>query len=367
MSTPVQVVFKPIREGWSDAQLAAATVETFAACGGEARFAAQDLVAIKLHVGEKHNTTFVPPAVYRSLGDRIRKLGGQPFLTETSTLYRGERENAVKHALHAHLHGFGIEATGLPFISADGLAGNSESEVAIHAPLNAAVKVAREILVADALVAVAHMTGHLGSGFGGVIKTLGMGLASRMGKLRQHSAMHPEIDPAACTACQKCIRWCPADAVSEIAGKSFIDREKCIGCGECVAVCRFEAVKYDWGQSSETMERHIAEHALGVVLSKRKKCVFVNVAVNMTKDCDCMGYAQNKLLPDVGIFASCDPVAVDQACLDQIKFQHGRDLAEMAYPEIRGQVQLEHGERIGLGSRKYKLTALDGSGSSESA
>jgi len=358
MNRPAEVFFIPVEDGVAPEIWTVAAAKLFDACGGAQRIAAEDLVAVKLHVGEEKNNTFVPPAVFRTLGDRIRALGGQPFLTETSTLYRGQRENAVKHALHAHRHGFTIEATGMPFLPADGLAGNTETEIRIEGELNIAVRIAREILVSDALVAVAHMTGHLGSGFGGVLKTLGMGLASRMGKLRQHSAMHPTVDPEACTNCHKCIQWCPEGAITERAGRAFIDREKCVGCGECVAVCRFDAVQYDWGMESAVMERHIAEHALGVILNKREKCLFFNAAVNMTKDCDCMGYRQDKLIPDLGWFASVDPVAVDQACQDQIRRLHGRDLAELSYPALDGQVQLEHGEKIGLGSREYRLIEL---------
>jgi len=353
------VYFIALPDGAEAGLMAEAAGRVFDACGGAQRVADQDLVAVKLHVGEKNNTTFVPPVVFKILGDKIKRQGGQPFMTETSTLYRGERENAVKHALHAHRHGFTIEATGMPFLSADGLAGNTETEVKIPGELNASVKIAREILMADALVAVAHMTGHLGSGFGGIIKTLGMGLASRMGKLRQHSAMHPEVAGDSCTLCRKCLQWCPEGAVSERSGRAFIDRDKCIGCGECVAVCRFGAVQFDWGMESATMEQHMAEHALGVVQGKAGKCVFINAAVNMTKDCDCMGYRQAKLIPDLGFFASTDPVAVDQACLDQVRRVHGQDLAELAYPGLDAQVQLAHGEKIGLGTRKYKLVECD--------
>jgi uncharacterized protein len=358
MTVLPEVFYLPVPDGAGPEVLASAAARLFDACGGPARFAARDLVAVKGHVGEEKNTTFLPPAVYRALGEKLRALGAQPFLTETSTLYRGQRENAVKHLLHAHRHGFSIEATGMPFIMADGLTGNSEAEVVIPGELNTGVKIAREVLVADGLVAVSHLTGHLGSGFGGVLKTLGMGLASRMGKLRQHSAMHPEVKPDACTFCQKCIQWCPEDAVSERAGKAFIDRKKCIGCGECVAVCRFDAVRYDWGMESAVMERHIAEHALGVVQGKRDKSLFLNFAVNLTKDCDCMDYAQKKLVPDLGVLASLDPVAADQAGLDIVRERHGRDLAELAWPELDGNVQLEHGEKIGLGSRKYTLREL---------
>lgn len=358
MPAPVEVWFLPVPDGAGPEVLASAAGSLFDESGAAKRFSARDLVAVKGHVGEEKNTTYLPPAVYRVLGERLLALGAQPFLTETSTLYRGQRENAVKHLLLAHRHGFTVADTGMPFIMADGLAGTSEAEIAIPGELNSSVKIAREVRVADALVAVSHLTGHLGTGFGGVLKTLGMGLASRMGKLRQHSAMHPKIKADTCTFCQKCLRWCPADAISERSGKAWIDGAACIGCGECVAVCRFDAVRYDWGAESNVMERQIAEHALGALQGKQDRSWFLNFAVNLTKDCDCMDIEQKKLVPDLGVLASFDPVAVDQAGLDLVRRHHGRDLAELSYPELDGNVQLAHGEKIGLGSRSYTLREL---------
>jgi uncharacterized Fe-S center protein len=352
------VYFQPVKDGAAAEGIAEAVGKVYAACGGPGKIASEDFVAVKVHVGEKNNDTYVPPAVCRILGKMIMERGGQPFMIETSTLYKGERENAVRHFIHAQRQGFTFEATGLPFLSADGLSGNSETEVAIPGKLNATVKIAREILVSDALVSVAHVTGHLGAGFGATLKTLGMGLASRMGKMRQHSSMHPRIKTEACTFCKKCIAWCPEDAIVEKNGKAFIIADKCIGCGECVAVCRFEAVEYDWGVESADLEKHMAEHALGAIQHMREKCVFINVACNMTRDCDCMGFKQTKIIPDLGILASTDPVAVDQASMDMIKKAHGKDLAGLAFPHINGQIQLDHGEAIGLGSTRYELRVL---------
>jgi uncharacterized Fe-S center protein len=352
------VFFWPLADKATPEALAEAVARTYTAAGGPAKISPEDFTAIKCHVGELNNDTHVPPVVYRALGEIIKARGGQPFLTETSTLYRGERSNAIKHFIHAQRHGFTFEATGLPFISADGLSGNTETEVLIPGELNPSVKIAREILMADALVSVAHVTGHLGSGFGATIKTIGMGLASRMGKMRQHSSMHPKIKTEACTFCGKCIQWCPEDVIEERDGKAWIRGEKCIGCGECVAVCRFDAVAYNWGMEGVTMEKHMAEHTLGVIQHLRGKCLFINVAWGMTKDCDCMGYKQEKLIPDLGILASDDPVAVDQATLDLVKKKHGQSLDQLAYPGLDGEAQLVHGEKIGLGSRTYQLRTV---------
>ena len=227
----------------------------------------------------------------RAVVEGVKRAGGSPFLTETSTLYKGERSNAIDHLRHAFAHGFGYEAIGAPFIMADGLSGTAEVEVPIKGILFDKVAIAREVLFADSLVAVTHATGHLGNGLGAAIKNLGMGLASRMGKLRQHSSVKPTVDPQACTFCAQCLKWCPAEAIAERGGKAFIVSEMCIGCGECLAVCRFDAVRHDWGADLGQLQRREAEHALGAVQDKRDKLLVLSYLTDMTKECDCLARA----------------------------------------------------------------------------
>lgn len=315
----------------------------------------RDRVAVKVHVGELHNDTHVSPELCALIVERVKALGGLPFLTETSTLYKGQRSNAVDHLRHAFAHGFTYQKVGAPFIMADGLTGNSEIEVPIPGRLFRTVKIAREAVLAEALIAVSHATGHIASGLGACIKNLGMGLASRMGKLRQHSSVSPTINQAACTFCEQCIKWCPAEAIVEQEGKAFIHKEKCIGCGQCFTVCRFDAVGHNWGVASKDLQQRMAEHALGAVIAKREHVYFFNYLTDMTADCDCTSTKQERILPDVGILACRDPVALDQATLDVTREKCGRDLSQTSYPKIDPAVQLAHGERIGLGSRKYKL------------
>jgi uncharacterized Fe-S center protein len=324
----------------------------------EGVIARNDRTAVKIHVGEKNNNTHLDPAVIRVVVERLKALGATPFLTETSTLYKGQRSNAIDHLCHAFAHGFTYEATGAPFIMADGLFGNTEIEVRIPGRLFSSVNIAREVVFADSLVAVSHATGHIEMGLGACLKNLGMGLASRMGKLRQHSSIKPHVDREACTFCMKCLRWCPADAIVEHDGKAFIVNERCIGCGECLAVCRFDAVQYNWGTGSAELQRRVAEHALGAVVDKTDKCLFINFLCDMTRDCDCLNSPQEPLLPDVGIVASLDPVAVDQATLDLTRESAGMSLAEKARPALDASVQLDHAEKIGLGSRGYELIRL---------
>lgn len=315
-------------------------------------------VAIKLHVGERDNDTHVSPDIVKPIVACVKRNDALPFLTETSTLYRGRRSNAVDHIIQAMDHGFTYEKTGAPFIMADGLSGNTEIEVSIEGIIFDKVSIAREIVFADALVTVSHPTGHPGMGLGAALKNLGMGLSSRIGKLRQHSSIKPYVDKKACTFCRKCMQWCPADAIVEQQEKAFILTEKCIGCGECLSLCNYDAIRYDWGVESADLQKRVAEHALGVLQNKKQRCFFFNFLIDMTKGCDCEGSRQERIMPDVGILASPDPVAIDQATLDITAGHHGESLAKKSEPQLNPSIQLEHAEKIGLGNRTYDLEVL---------
>jgi uncharacterized Fe-S center protein len=329
------------------------------AAGVSSLVSRKDLVAIKVHVGEKGNRTHVKPDLVRELVRRLKSAKALPFLTETSTLYRGQRDNAVNHILLAHGHGFSIEKVGAPFIPADGLVGTSETEVEIGGELHERVKVAREVQAADALMVVSHATGHLGTGLAACLKNLGMGLTSRMGKMRQHSSVMPEVIAERCRLCKKCEKWCPRDAIEEREGASYIVREQCIGCGECLAVCRFDAVRYDWGTESGELQQSIAEHAFGVIKEKTGKSFFFNVLIDMTRDCDCGHGDPRRVMPDVGILGSEDPVAVDMATLDVTRDRTGTDLARLSHPHIDPMVQLLHAQKLGMGTTRYALEPVD--------
>jgi uncharacterized Fe-S center protein len=317
----------------------------------------KDKVAVKMHIGEKGNTTHVSPEVIREVVAAVKKSKGLPFLTETSTLYRGERTNAILHTLHAERHGFTIQNTGAPFIMADGLEGNSEVDVEINGILHERVSIAREAAYADALIAVSHVTGHMASGIGAALKNLGMGLASRKGKMRQHSSVKPFIKEKKCIMCGECIKWCPEDAISEQNNKAHINHEKCIGCGECLTVCNYDAVSHNWGTETAELQKHIAEYALGAVAGKKGKAYFINCLFDMTEDCDCLSKKQEPIVPDIGILGSADPVALDSATLDLTE-KGEKKLIGSSWPRLDPWVQIEHGEKIGLGTRTYELLTL---------
>ena len=354
-----KVFFVPLPDNPSLSEQVAAMHRLCERAGIARIIAPHDFVAIKVHVGEKSNTTHVKPELIKVVVEAAQAITGNVFLTETATLYKGERDNAVKHLLHAQAHGFGIERVGAPFIMADGLTGGSEVEVEVNGELEKTVKIAREVAYADVLIAVSHPTGHMLTGLGACLKNLGMGLASRAGKLRQHSSVAPTIKEDKCRYCRKCMQWCPAAAITERGKKAFIDPEKCTGCGECLTVCRYDAVRYNWGTGSERLQKSMVEHALGVLKGKRDKCFFYNVLVDMTADCDCMGRVQRKILPDIGILAATDPVAIDAATLDLTRrYGDGKTLAEKSYGEIDALVQLRHAEKLGMGSMSYELVSV---------
>jgi len=215
---------------------------SFASC-----FKENDFTAVKVHVGEDGNNTYLKASCIKGLVDELLTLKTKPFLTDTSTLYTGRRHNAIDHTVLATEHGFGLGGLGIPFLLSDGLFGTSEMPVQVNGELNKEVFIAYDIVRCQSILSAAHFTGHVAACLGATIKTLGMGCASRRGKMKQHAALTLSIGDD-CTRCGECFEHCPADAITLDEVKAHIDQDKCIGCAECLAVCRFDAVTYNWGQ-----------------------------------------------------------------------------------------------------------------------
>ena len=346
----------------------------FKAAGLAQCFRPNDFTAVKIHVGEHGNNTYIKAPCIRGLIDELIELKTKPFLTDTSTLYMGRRHNAIDHAILAAEHGFDVKGLGIPFIPPDGLFGTSETAVKIDGELNKEVYIAYDIVRVQSILSVAHVTGHLATCMAATLKTLGMGCASRKGKMRQHASLKPSIKKSKCTGCGECYRHCPEGAITMNVARAsspcrhgqdgrataHINSDKCIGCAECVAVCRFDAVKYDWGAENQNLQKNVAEHAKGVLLGKEGRAAFVNFAMAITDDCDCMG---NKDMPgivgDIGILGSTDPVAVDKAALDLIEKSAGIGLDKLLkYRNLNANWQIDHAESIGLGSSKYDLVEI---------
>jgi hypothetical protein len=318
------------------------------------QWAGDDDVAIKVHFGEKGNTRYVPPGHIRPIIEVLRPLKGKLFLTDANTLYRGMRLNATDHLKIAKEHGF--ESLGTKILIADGQSGEEEEEVQIPGRIFSGVKIARGIARAKGLIVISHFKGHILFGFGGAIKNLGMGCGSRAGKLEMHSKIKPYVN-AECISCGKCVENCSVDAITMRENElAVIDPERCIGCAECIALCDSEAIEIPWhgATSHEVMER-CAEYALGAV--RGKTCVCVNFVNHLTKDCDCMPDSE-VIGKDVGLVASADPVACDQASLDLVLKTHRNvDIFRKA-TGVDGSHITRYGATIGLGDNRYKLVEL---------
>lgn len=316
----------------------------------------EDMVAIKTHFGEQGTKGYVRPVYFKMIGEIVKEQNAKPFLTETSTLYKSKRSNAVDHIHLAYEHGFNYKNTGLPIIMSDGLFGDEEIQINIPGKIYKKVGIASLIVKAQSLIVVSHFTGHIVTGFGGALKNMGMGCSSRKGKLIQHSTAKPTIIKKNCTGCKECIKWCPAGAISFIENRAVINVKKCIGCGECLAVCRFNAVKFNWKETYEQLQKKIVEHAMGVVKVNKGKIIYINFLNRITKDCDCMkGF--EKITSDIGVLISFDPVAIDAASLDLVEKRSEKRLPDLSY-NIPYKIQIDHSRDIGFGNPDYKLINL---------
>ncbi|MBN2415178.1 DUF362 domain-containing protein [bacterium] len=353
------VYFVPVQQGEATESVTKKVAKLVKAAGMENCIGANDLTAIKIHFGEDKNTTHIQAEWTRPVVEAVKEAGASPFLTDTCVLYKSRRDNAVEHLRLAADHGFVPEVTGAPVVIADGLVGDDEREVAISGRIFDTVSLAKTVLQANSLVVMSHVTGHLGTGMGAALKNLGMGCASRKGKLRQHSISKPVIKAKFCTGCGECIKWCPADAITMTDRKAAIARDICIGCGECITVCRFGAVKHDWGIDAGELQRRVAEHALGAVSGKKDRAFYLNFLVNVTRECDCMDREQTPSIENIGILAGLDPVALDSASLALLTEKAGDRLDDVIYADLDASLQLAHGEAIGLGGREYRLLTIE--------
>ena len=317
------------------------------------------LVGVKQHFGEEGNEGFIRPEISRAVGDFVKKSGGRPLLVETNTLYRGRRSNSCDHLLLAHEHGFSVERTGMPVAILDGICGQNQHPVEIPGKHFQTLFMVSDLPFFDSLVVLTHVKGHMAAGLGGTVKNLSMGFASRAGKLAQHADFRPEINDKKCIRCELCGQFCPADALALEDGNMEVSYEKCIGCGECHAVCRTGAIKFQFQKSDHAFQERMAEYALGAVIHHKDAAVYINHLNCISRQCDCWGDTNPPVFPDVGIFVSLDPVAVDQACVDTGTQILGEDPFRKMWPEIDPTVQLRHGEAIGLGSRKYDLIEVE--------
>lgn len=327
-------------------------------------------VAIKMHFGEKGNLAYLRPNYAKAIVDVVKKLGGKPFVTDCSTLYVGARKNALDHLEIAYEHGFNPFSLGCHVLIGDGLKGTDEVAVPIHGEYVKNALIGREIVDADIVISLTHFKGHEGTGFGGALKNLGMGCGSSAGKAEMHETEKPAMNGAACVGCGVCARNCAHDAIHVVEKKANIDYAKCKGCGRCIGVCPTKAMRPGQEKGCEMLSRRVAEYAYAVV--KDKPSFHISLAIDISPFCDCYGSNDAPILPDVGMFASFDPVAIDQACADLCNREKpfadsllgekrpvpGVDFFHALHPDTNWEAGIEQAEKIGLGSKAYELMEM---------
>jgi uncharacterized Fe-S center protein len=323
--------------------------------------------AIKIHFGEPGNLAFLRPNYAKVIADVVKELGGKPFLTDCNTLYVGGRKNALDHIDAAYQNGFSPLTTGCHVIIADGLKGTDEALVPVeNGEYVKEAKIGRAIMDADIVISLSHFKGHECTGFGGALKNIGMGCGSRAGKMEMHSAGKPTVNPEVCIACGRCIKICAHDAPSIVNKKATIDHAKCVGCGRCIGVCPEDAVMAAGDESFDILDKKIAEYSWAVLNGRPQ--FHISLVVDVSPFCDCHAENDMPIVPDVGMFASFDPVALDMACADAVNKQPvmlGSLLSEKEHkhhdhftdvtPETNWMVTLDHAVKMGLGSKEYEL------------
>lgn len=331
-------------------------------------------VAVKLHFGELGNISYLRPNYAKAVADVVKELGGKPFLTDCNTMYPGSRKNALEHLECAWENGFTPLSVGCPILIGDGLKGTDDIAVpVVGGEYVQEAKIGRAVMDADLFISLTHFKGHEMTGFGGVIKNIGMGCGSRAGKTEQHSGGKASIDQEKCRGCYTCFKECANDALvfDEEAKKMHVDKENCVGCGRCLGSCNFDAIKFADFAAVELLNRRMAEYAKAVV--DGRPCFHISLVVEVSPNCDCHGENDVPILPNIGMFASFDPLALDQACVDACLkatplpgsqlydnmnkpgFIDHHDHFTNSRPESEWQTCLEHAEKIGLGTREYEL------------
>ena len=338
-------------------------------------------VAIKIHFGEPGNLAYLRPNFAKAVADRVKKLGGFPFLTDSNTLYVGRRNNALVHLDAAYENGFSPFSTGCQIIIADGLKGADEVDVPIKGGVHLkTAKIGRAIMDADIFISLNHFKGHELTGFGGAIKNIGMGSGSRVGKMIMHNNGKPTVDQEKCVGCQTCKKYCNQDAFSfNEEKKADIDHSRCVGCGRCIATCNFDAIHTSWEGSSDDVNIRLVEYTKAVLDDRPH--FHVSIINHVSPNCDCHGENDAAIIPDIGIFASFDPVALDKACIDAVnaapvlpgsvlseKLKSGgetscgcadkNDHIRFVHPSTNWKSQIEHAETIGLGTGHYELITM---------
>lgn len=332
--------------------------------------------AIKIHFGEPGNLAYLRPNYAKTVADVIKSFGGKVFLTDCNTLYVGRRKDALEHLDAAYENGYSPFSTGCQIIIADGLKGTDEAYIPVTVgECVKTAKIGRALMDADVVISLNHFKGHELTGFGGAIKNIGMGGGSRAGKMEMHSDGKPKVSARKCVGCGACARICAHQAIVLEDKKANIDHDRCVGCGRCIGECHFNAIVPAWDASSEMINKKMAEYTWAVLNGRPH--FHISLIVDVSPNCDCHSENDAAIVPDIGILASFDPVALDKACADlvnqapviastylsdQIKAGEAptkeHDHFHRIHPTTDWEGCLDHAEKIGVGRKAYQLIEM---------
>ncbi len=326
--------------------------------------------AVKMHFGESGNLAYLRPSWAKVVVERIKKNGGKAFLTDCNTLYVGSRKNAVDHLTSAEENGFNSVTTGAHVIIADGLKGDDDIEVPVDGKYVRSAKIGRAVMDADIFISLTHFKGHEATGFGGALKNIGMGCGSRRGKMEMHNQGKPRVVEEKCIGCHKCVKSCAHSAQVFQSGKCMIDHEKCVGCGRCLPVCPVNAIVPTVDNSAEELNMRMMEYSKAVL--QNRPSFHISIVTDVSPLCDCYGCNDLPIVPNIGMFASFDPVALDMACADAVNNapvirgsalseveHHDHDHFSSLHPDTNWKQGLEYAESLGIGTREYELVRVE--------
>jgi len=327
-------------------------------------------VAIKIHFGEPGNLSYLRPNYAKTVVDIVTELGGKPFLTDCNTLYVGGRKNALDHLNSAYVNGFSPFSTGCHVLIADGLKGTDDVLVPVEGgEYVKEAKIGHAIMDADIMISLTHFKGHELTGFGGALKNIGMGCGSRAGKMEMHSSGKPYVSFEKCVGCGMCTKICAHSAITLTENKASINHDKCVGCGRCIGTCPRDAILPASDESNEILNKKIAEYTWAVLNGRPN--FHISLVIDVSPYCDCHSENDIPIVPDVGMFASFDPVALDVACTDAVNRQpvmlgslleqstrEYHDHFTDVFPTTDWKVAIDHAVKLGLGSKEYELITI---------
>ena len=317
-------------------------------------------VAVKVHSGEPGNQNFLTPEFWQPMVEAVHGT-----IVECNTAYPGERNTTDAHRRTMIKHGWS-KLFDVDILDAEG------PDLELPIPNGKRIQknlVGKDIKNYDSMLVLSHFKGHPMGGFGGALKNIGMGCGSRAGKEEMHSSGKPVVDQDKCIGCGKCVENCAHNGPHIENGKCTILKYKCTGCGRCINVCPMHAIHADYAIANELLNCKIAEYAKAVV--DGRPSFHIALAVDVSPCCDCHNFSDVPIVPNVGMFASFDPVALDTACADMINAQpvnpnsviahehdHPHDHFTAAHPDTDWRAAVEHGEAIGLGTTHYELVTV---------